>query len=137
MPFKDPERKRQYEREYMRRWRREKPEKFQKILQRFRERHPNWQKEKRHRIRMQALIHYGGNPPKCACCGESHVEFLAIDHVDGRGNEHRRKLGYPQSGEVFYYWLRRNNYPPGYRVLCHNCNMAIGLYGYCPHATHQ
>jgi hypothetical protein len=20
-----------------------------------------------------------------------------------------------------------------YRVLCHNCNMALGFYGYCPH----
>jgi hypothetical protein len=21
----------------------------------------------------------------------------------------------------------------GYRVLCHNCNLARGFYGYCPH----
>jgi len=26
-------------------------------------------------------------------------------------------------------------YPTGFRVLCHNCNQAIGLYGYCPHKT--
>jgi hypothetical protein len=32
-----------------------------------------------------------------------------------------------------YLWLKRNNYPTGFRVLCHNCNLAIGFYGYCPH----
>lgn len=31
-------------------------------------------------------------------------------------------------------WCRRNGYPKGFRVLCHNCNMAIGFYGYCPHS---
>jgi hypothetical protein len=29
--------------------------------------------------------------------------------------------------------LRQNSYPTGYRVLCHNCNFALGHYGYCPH----
>jgi hypothetical protein len=24
---------------------------------------------------------------------------------------------------------------PGYRVLCQNCNAALGLYGYCPHSA--
>jgi hypothetical protein len=32
-----------------------------------------------------------------------------------------------------YVWLRDNGWPEGYRVLCHNCNSARGLYGYCPH----
>jgi hypothetical protein len=30
-------------------------------------------------------------------------------------------------------WLARQGYPPGYRVLCHNCNSAYGYYGHCPH----
>jgi hypothetical protein len=29
--------------------------------------------------------------------------------------------------------MRDQGYPPGFRVLCHNCNMAIGLFGVCPH----
>jgi hypothetical protein len=31
--------------------------------------------------------------------------------------------------------LIKNNFPDGFQVLCHNCNMSIGLYGYCPHQT--
>lgn len=67
----------------------------------------------------------------CACCGEQHVEFLALDHIDGDGNEERRELN--AIGAKFYRFLRQNHYPPGLRVLCHNCNLARGFYGYCPH----
>lgn len=86
--------------------------------------------------KMAVLRHYGGDPPKCACCNESHVEFLAIDHVDGGGNEHRRRIG-SNGGASFYAWLIRRGLPDGFRVLCHNCNMAWGLLGYCPHKGPQ
>jgi len=79
--------------------------------------------------RIEALKIYGGDPPHCACCGEAKFEFLAIDHIEGGGHKHR-KIG---GGSVIYRWLRANNYPLGFRVLCHNCNQAIGYYGYCPH----
>jgi hypothetical protein len=29
--------------------------------------------------------------------------------------------------------LITNGFPSGFRTLCHNCNMAKGLYGTCPH----
>jgi len=29
-------------------------------------------------------------------------------------------------------WLRKYNYPKGFQVLCHNCNMAK-RFGVCPH----
>ena len=83
------------------------------------------------RIRFKVLVHYGGDPPKCACCGESHVEFLEIDHIKGGGTEHRKKVR--KYGSEFYNWLVKNNYPEGYRVLCSNCNSSNGRYGYCPH----
>lgn len=92
------------------------------------------QKSRRHRIRAEVLEHYGGNPPKCSCCGESTREFLALDHTNGGGNKHRKELGI-NAGFVFYRWLQKNNYPEGFRVLCHNCNLSLGYYGYCPHAT--
>ena len=31
-------------------------------------------------------------------------------------------------------WLINERFPEGFRVLCHNCNQAIGYYGECPHA---
>jgi len=89
-------------------------------------------KLRRRELKKEILIHYGGSPPECACCGEFRIEFLCIDHVNGRGEQHRREIGL-RSGVNFYYWLRDAGFPPGYRVLCHNCNMALGAYGYCPH----
>jgi hypothetical protein len=91
----------------------------------------NYSQRTRQRLRLEILIHYGGNPPICSCCGENHIEFLSIDHIDGGGNKHRLEQASKIGG--FYSWLKRNNFPKGYRVLCHNCNQSIGLYGYCPH----
>jgi hypothetical protein len=78
--------------------------------------------------RLRTLAHYGG---KCACCGEEAFEFLVIDHIGGGGNEHRRQIG--RSNIV--PWLMKNGFPEGFRVLCHNCNFAIGAYGQCPHQS--
>ena len=76
-------------------------------------------------LRMSVLSHYGGI---CACCGEDELEFLGIDHIKGGGNQHRKGLNVS-----IYYWLRKNGFPQGFRVLCHNCNLASGFYGVCPH----
>lgn len=80
------------------------------------------------RIKLEVIAHYGG---KCACCGEARQEFLAVDHIDGGGRRHTKKLG--KRGSQFHKWLKAQGYPEGYRVLCHNCNMALGHFGYCPH----
>jgi hypothetical protein len=75
-------------------------------------------------LKPEVIAAYGG---KCACCGETHIEFLSIDHIDGY------KSG-PRKGAALYSWLKQNNYPPGFRVLCMNCNMALGYLGYCGHS---
>lgn len=91
--------------------------------------HKQYQATYRRKIRAACLEAYGG---KCACCGESTQEFLAIDHVDGGGNAHRRAI--KAGGYQFYLWLAKQGYPSGcYRLLCHNCNFARGIWGYCPH----
>lgn len=80
--------------------------------------------------RIKALTHYSkGNVPECCCCGEQEVKFLSIDHVNGGGNKHRRE----QNISNLAHWLASKNYPDGYQTLCHNCNMAKGFYGICPH----
>jgi len=77
------------------------------------------------------LRHYSKtNPPSCECCGELHIEFLTIDHINGNGAKHRLKIG-PHINR----WLIKNNFPPGYRVLCFNCNCSLGHCGYCPHGN--
>lgn len=87
------------------------------------------QLEKHRKLRMMILEHYGGSPPECACCGESYLEFLTMDHINGGGTKQRKQL----RGTSFYRWLKKNNYPDEYRVLCMNCNFALGHSGYCPH----
>lgn len=80
--------------------------------------------------REAALQAYGGPNPACACCGESTRAFLAIDHVNGGGHRQFKELG----GGGYAAWLRKNSYPAGFQVLCHNCNMGRQLNGgICPH----
>ncbi len=76
-------------------------------------------------LRLEVISAYGG---RCACCGEAALPFLTIDHIDGGGTEHRRR-----THNKVYTKLRQSGFPSGYRVLCWNCNAAIGLYGRCPH----
>jgi|SRR3990170_1736825 len=80
-------------------------------------------------IRSSVLLHYGWN---CACCGEGRYEFLAIDHINGGGRKHEkeRKISLDD-------WIVKNNFPEGFRILCHNCNMSLGNYKYCPHNEPQ
>lgn len=85
-------------------------------------------------LRIKVLSHYSDGAMQCACCGESRYEFLAIDHVDGGGHKHRMELFKgKRAGTRFYSWLHKANYPTGYQILCHNCNMAKGFWGECPH----
>jgi hypothetical protein len=77
-------------------------------------------------LRQEVIARYGG---ECACCGETRYEFLCIDHTNGGGTKHRQSGG----GRKIANYLRRAGFPEGYRVLCWNCNAAIGLYGSCPH----
>ena len=85
------------------------------------------------RRRMRILQHYSQNIPSCACCGETQLEFLTIDHINNDGAEHRRKISGGGKGAHSYAWIVRNNFPPGFQVLCWNCNCSKGFYGECPH----
>ena len=83
------------------------------------------------RRRAAAILAYGG---ACQCCGETELVFLAIDHVDGGGNQHRKEIGASGSTTI-YRWLEANDYPEGFQVLCHNCNYARSQPCGCPHQT--
>jgi len=76
---------------------------------------------------LRLIERYGG---ACVCCDETRLEFLAIDHVDGGGTKERSQM---RPHEYYRRLLDAPRPLPGYRMLCHNCNAALGLYGYCPH----
>lgn len=83
------------------------------------------------KLKEECFQHYG---KKCGCCGETIVNFLTLDHTEGRGNIQRRKLFKHNVGGVHMYrWLKKNNFPKGYTVLCMNCNWAKRYGGICPH----
>lgn len=85
----------------------------------------------KNRIRIEVLSAYSKGKPQCACCSEETLEFLCIDHINGGGMAHLKQLN--RRGISFYVWLKKNNYPKGFQVLCHNCNLAKGFYSVCPH----
>lgn len=95
------------------------------------------ERENHRQHRMDALIAYGGDPPQCACCGEAHWEFLEFDHINNDGAAHRQLLGPYGGGPKVVSWLRRNGYPPGFQILCSNCNRAKQYHGVCPHQNER
>jgi len=71
-------------------------------------------------LRKQVISNYGG---RCAVCGETNLSFLCIDHINNDGAEHRDEIcGNRRSNITVYWWLKRNDFPPGFQVLCWNHN---------------
>lgn len=88
-------------------------------------------KEEHRQVKLEVLQYYSGGDPHCACCSCDVIEFLSIDHINGGGNQDRQKR--KRKYQTTYEYLKGEGFPLGFRVLCYNCNLAIGFYGYCPH----
>ena len=76
------------------------------------------------KLRRDVVEGYGA---RCACCGTTYFDHLTIDHIAGGGNVERRT----SSNRTLHSRLRREGYPPGYQVLCWNCNWAKHRLGKC------
>ena len=117
------------------------PELDRNYKREWRLRHPNERKEYQQRyyktnqqrirersqlelscLKLEVLTHYSTQPvPICPRCRIDDIDVLCIDHIKGNGNEHRRSIG-GTSGTPFYQWLKTNNYPEEFQILCYNCN---------------
>ncbi|MDP2754662.1 MAG: hypothetical protein Q8P40_09775 [Nitrospirota bacterium] len=151
MPYKDPEKEKEYHREYKKKWVERNRERHNTYLKEWREKNKDkvlekqrnryWlnrekeiirvmegNKRRYRRQRLEVIEHYGG---KCKCCGEERIQFLGIDHINGGGTKHRDELKTKHKNISKY--LIDNGFPEGYQVLCHNCNLSYGFYGFCPH----
>ena len=94
---------------YFQKYRQEKAEKVNKIA-----------RLSRLRRKVNVLNIYGGC--KCCWCGEHDITVLTIDHINNNGASHRKNNPELGRGGRIYDWLKKNNYPSGYQVLCFNCN---------------
>jgi len=95
-------------------------------LDKMRKSEREYSRKRRAKEKKLVFNHYGR---KCVCCGEENEGFLTIDHINGKGTEHRKNIH-----NQLYYWLVKNNFPEEFQTLCFNCNW--GKYnngGICPH----
>lgn len=84
-------------------------------------------------LKKKILEAYG---QKCVCCGITIYEFLSLDHTYNDGKKDRKRLGAGMTSGALYRRIIRLGYPKKYQVMCFNCNMALGFFGYCPHRPH-
>ena len=96
---------------------------------RNRERINSYRRDQDRTMRLRVIEFYSQGKMCCACCGDKHIEFLAVDHVDGGGTRHLKTI---PSMKISRF-LIKNNFPEGYQILCHNCNFAKHFYQVCPH----
>lgn len=83
--------------------------------------------------KLTVLGYYSGQLYECACCRETEIRLLTIDHIYNGGCKHRRSIGTKHSSGQLYNWLLKHKFPAGFEVLCFNCNSGKGLFGKCPH----
>ena len=78
-------------------------------------------RKKRRQIKYEVLSHYSTSSiPKCEWCGIEDIDVLCIDHINDDGYKQGKNNN---SRKFLYCWLKQNNYPGGFQVLCANCNL--------------
>lgn len=136
MNWKDPEEVKAYHRAYRQAhrdeinawqkvWRETHKESCSKSRKKYIKTHRKERKEYNNQlnqaVKFEVLGHYSViGHPNCPHCRIDDLDVLTIDHVNNDGAAHRKEQG---TGSALYVWLKRNNYPEGYQVLCCNCNM--------------
>jgi hypothetical protein len=97
------------------------------------EKAPYW-KRRSDALRCEVFSRYCGGTPRCMCpgCGVTFIEFLQMDHVAGDGAAHRKANKIGTGGARLWQLLKDQGYPPGFQVLCRNCNGAKFTRPACP-----
>ena len=130
MPYKDKEK----EHQQRKRWRASHKDKIKEYSDRFYRNHigalAKYGRKHLLKLKTEVMVHYSGtDPPQCANPFGEHKEpyttlaALTIDHPSDNGADERRRLFGTRlrAGAPFYRWLKKHNFPEGYRVLCFNC----------------
>lgn len=96
-------------------------------------------KVRRERIKAIVFAKYSGaDGIRCACCGETELVFLTLDHTNNDGAEFRKNQFGRRTAAGFttYSWLLKHGCPSGFQVLCANCQHGKRMNnGVCPHSV--
>jgi len=110
--------------EKLKKWKTDNPEKYQESIERNKPMRKKYLAELQQKIKQEVMTGYSkiiskSKVPCCALCKEKCLDFLAIDHIKGA-----RKMGHGKEmhSTKLYRILIKQDFPDGYRVLCHNCN---------------
>lgn len=70
--------------------------------------------------KIEVLTYYSKyDIPVCEICENDDIRCLSLDHINNNGEKHRREIKVG-SGSHFYLWIKKNNYPNDFQVLCMN-----------------
>lgn len=124
MPYKDVNKRRNYHNEYIKNRRKTDPE--------FKKRTNAHTRNAYVKLKIEVFNHYCKGNVRCQCpkCDVSEIKFLTIHHINNDGAKHRKEIN-TNGGTGYYIWLKRNNFPDGYQVLCYNCNCGKDRNGVC------
>ena len=122
------------------RWRQADPARYRRHLENtqrrwrtdpaVRARHKDQKIRSKQKLRLEVYVAYGG--ARCSCCGETTLMFLTLDHANNDGAQDRKIYG--KAPDKLFRVLRDSGFPPGYQVLCYNCNCGRARNGgTCPH----
>ena len=135
MPYKDPQKRREYHAVKSREWDAANPDRRLAIGRKADQKRSGSPKRMRqsatahnrafHRARLYVLKMYGNC---CAYCGTDLYEVLCIDHVNDNGREHRAS----GVGCIYRFLATQPYQPDEYQILCYNCNQVKDSYGIKP-----
>jgi hypothetical protein len=125
--YKDPE-KRAKTLKRTKDWQEKNWDKHLANCKKWRDEHTDLFRERRIAAKKIVIEHYGG---KCACCGESNIWFLTLDHINNDGYKEGRGRNNCKMEQII-----RRGFPDDLQLLCYNCNCGkmnpINKY-VCPH----
>lgn len=73
-------------------------------------------------LKEAAINNYSNGDACCLLCSQADIDILCLDHIKDDGAD-RRRTGSVYEKNHLYRWLCANQYPPGFQVLCANCNL--------------
>lgn len=92
--------------------------------------HACFSNRQRARIKMDMLSAFDF---KCSCCGETHPDFLSLEHISGVG----KTSGKRASNKEKLFAKKHGWNKEHFSVLCYNCNCAKQYFGRCPHEVNE